>query len=211
MRTAAVVLAAGKSERMGKNKLLIKFSGKMLIDYILDALKNSEIDETVIVLGHKPWEIADAIKPKLKHMKTVVNEGYEEGMTSSFKAGLKEVEDADAVLLVLGDQPFLNPQLINEMIFQMERNRKALIVCPVYEGKKGHPVLFSKSLFREILSLKKGEIIRDLIHKHGNQILKIETDRLSMIDIDTPEDLTKAVKAFEETGRQDNCKVSLSN
>ena len=122
MRTAAVVLAAGKSERMGKNKLLIKFHGKMLIDYILDVLKNSKINETVVVLGHKPWEIADTVKPRLKYVKTVINEDYEEGMTSSFKTGLKEVENAEAVLLVLGDQPFLNPELINEMIDQMERN-----------------------------------------------------------------------------------------
>jgi len=197
MRIAAVILAAGKSERMGKNKLLIKFHGKKLIDYILDVMKDSKIDETVIVLGYKPWEITNSIKTRLRCVKIVVNEGFEEGMTSSFKVGLKEVENADAVFLVLGDQPLLKPKLINAMIDKMERNEKRfLIASPICEGKKGHPVLFSKKLFREILNLRKEEIIRDIIHRHKNRILTVNTDMQSMFDIDTPDDITKVASFF---------------
>jgi molybdenum cofactor cytidylyltransferase len=136
MKVAAVVLAAGKSKRMGKNKLLLKLAGKRLIDHILDALEASEIDEIIVVLGSKPWEISDVVKPRLNRVRIVVNEKYEEGMTSSFKTGLKQIEHADAALLVLGDQLILDPKFINRMIEQMEKNRgKTLIVSPIYKGK----------------------------------------------------------------------------
>ncbi len=199
MRVAAVVLAAGKSERMGRNKLLLKLRGKTLIELILDALEASKVGEIVVVLGNKPWEIADAIKPRLNRIKTVVNERYEDGMTSSFKTGLRQIGRADAAFLVLGDQPILDPRFLDIMIEQMEKNRgKALIVSPIYRGKKGHPFLLSKELFSEILSLKEGEVIRDIIHRHSDQLLTVEGVGWTIMDIDTPEDFARAVQLLEE-------------
>ncbi len=200
MRVAAVVLAAGKSERMGRNKLLLKLRGKPLIELVLDALEASEVDEIIIVLGNKPWEIAKVIKPQLNRIRLVVNESYEEGMTSSFKTGLMQIKHAEAALLVLGDQLILDPKFLNIMIEAMERNRgKALIVSPIYEGKKGHPLLFSKNLFNEILSLKESEVIRDVVHRHIDQLLTIDQPKWTITDIDTPEDFADAVRVFEET------------
>ncbi len=199
MKTAAVVLAAGKSERMGKNKLLMKLSGKRLIFHIIEALEASKVDEIIVVLGNKPWEIEDVLKAKLNRIKIVVNEEYEEGMTSSFKIGLKQIEDADAALLVLGDQLILNPKLVNDMIEKMERNiSKAFIVSPIHKGKRGHPVLFSKELFDEILSLRKNMMIREVIHRHSDLLLTIKADRWTTMDIDTPKDFMMAMRLLEE-------------
>lgn len=193
MITAAVVLAAGRSDRMGKNKLLLRLGGKRLIDHNLDALEASNIDEIVVVLGHEPEGSIAALKPRLNHIRIVINEEYEDGMSSSLKTGLNQTKNADAVLLVLGDQPILDYKLINEMIKIMEdKILRALIVSPVHEGKKGHPLLFSKELFIEIMNLKKNETIRDIVHKHSDALIMIESDEWTLTDIDTPIDFKKA-------------------
>jgi len=200
MKTAAVVLAAGKSDRMGKNKLLLKLGGKRMIDHVLDALEASKVDEIIVVLGYKPWEVMKVVEPRLNHVRIVVNERYEKGMTSSFKIGLKQVERVDAALLVLGDQLILDPKFITVMIERMERNRgKALIISPIHKGKKGHPFLLSKELFDEILSLKENEVIRDVIHRHVDKLLTIHGAKWTIMDIDTPKDFTEAVQLLKES------------
>ena len=202
MKVAAIILAAGKSERMEKNKLLLKLRGKTLIELVLEALEASKVDEIIVVLGHKPWEIEDVIKSRVNRIRMVINERYEEGMTSSFKTGMRHVEHADAAFLVLGDQLILDPKFLDAMIKQMEENRgRALIVSPVFKGKKGHPVLFSKELFVEILSLEKNESIRDIIHRHGDSLLTIRGDKWTVMDIDTLENFTKAKRYIEARAR----------
>jgi molybdenum cofactor cytidylyltransferase len=196
MKTVAIVLAAGKSSRMGKNKLLIRLNGKRLIDHTLDTLEASEIEKIVVVLGYKPIQLLKALKSRLNQLQIVFNEKYEEGMTSSFKKGLGLIKNADAVLLVLGDQPLFDPDLINRIVNQLEKCAgNALIVSPIYEGKKGHPLLFSKELFKEILALGKNETIRDIVHRHDDIILKIEADVWTIIDIDTQDDV-KRIKSL---------------
>lgn len=159
----------------------------------------SKVDEIVIVLGNNPWEIAEAMQPWLNRVRIVVNEKYEEGMTSSFKTGLKQVGHADAVLLVLGDQLILDPEFVYAMIKQMEKSRgKALIVSPIHNGKKGHPILFSKELFDGIMSLKESEVIRDVIHANSEKLLTLEGDRWTIMDMDTPKDFAETIRLFEE-------------
>lgn len=199
MKVAAIVLAAGKSERMGKNKLLMALREKSIIDLLLDALQESKISEIIIVLGNKPWEIINILRSRTNRIRKIINKKYEEGMTSSFITGLKLVNHVDAALLVLGDQPILEPKFVNIMIEQMERNKdKALIVSPIYRGKKGHPLLFSKVLFKEILSLKNNEMIRDIVHRHADSLFTIKGEKWTIMDIDTPEDFQKAKRYYRK-------------
>lgn len=199
MKTVAIVLAAGKSERMGKNKLLLESRGESTINHVLDAIEASKVDEIVVVLGYKHWEITDSIRDRLNRVRVVINERYEKGMTSSFIIGLKHVEHTDAALLVLGDEFILDPEFVNVMIERMEGNMgKALIISPIYRGKKGHPLLFSKQLFSEILCLKENEMIRDIVHRHSYSIITIKAPKWSTIDIDTPKDFERAIKFFEK-------------
>ena len=200
MITAAVVLAAGKSERMRKNKLLLKLGRKRLIDHNLDALEALNIDEIVVVLGHDPEEIVNVLKTRLNHMRIVINKEYENGMSSSFKTGLKEIKNAEVVLLVLGDQPIFDSHLIKRMFKLMEEKKgSALIISPIYKGKKGHPILFSMKLFEEILNLNKNKTIRDIVHRHVDALLTIEAENWTVIDIDTPLDLKKAEGLLKST------------
>lgn len=197
MKTAAIILAAGKSERMGRNKLLIKLGEKTLIEHILNALKKTEVNQIVVVLGNKPQEIEQAIQSMVNHVKLVVNEKYEKGMTSSFQIGIKQIESVDAAFLMLGDQLLMEPTMIDKMIGIMEKSVDSiLIVSPIHKGKKGHPLLFSKKLFNEILDLKENQVIRDIVHKHRDQLVTVEADEWTLIDLDIPKDLSRIEKQY---------------
>jgi len=182
----AIVLAAGESKRMGEPKPLVKIKGKRMIEWVICSFEGTA-DDIIVVLGHEP----EAVKPVLEKLgvQWVVNENYHEGMASSFKKGLKELEGCDAVFLALGDQPLIDRDFLKRAIGVWKGGAK--IVSPVYKGKKGHPVLFDKSLFSEILSLKKQETVRDIIHRHTGELQLIEAEKWALVDIDTPGDLQK--------------------
>lgn len=197
MKVAAVVLAAGKSERMGRNKLLMKVANHPIIDWILLSLDDSIIDEVIVVLGHKPEEVRPIVEAR--DAKIILNPNYEKGMVSSFKEGLQHTA-ADAVFLVLGDQLGLEAELLNRMIKAMKLDPRVLIVSPIYNNQKGHPVLFSRVLFSEILGLSPDETLQDIVLRHKKAHKLIESNVWCVLDIDTPEDFEKA-KRFFETNR----------
>lgn len=194
MKLAAVVLAAGKSERMGRNKLLLKVDGRPILDLLLTALDVSPVNEVFVVLGHRLEELRAIVEAH--GAEAVFNPDYEEGMTSSFKAGLRQVS-AEAAFLVLGDQLGLEAELLETMAVTMELDPEALIVSPVYQGRRGHPVLFRRALFAEILSLGEGETLRDLVLRHESAHRFVEGSLWCVLDLDTPQDFEKAKKLFE--------------
>ena len=200
MITGAVVLAAGKSERMGQSKLFLPFNGKTLIDSVLDAVSAAGVVEQVIVLGHKPELVIEAMKPRQRTLKIAVNEDYEQGMASSFQRGLQALAYVDAAFLVLGDEPLFDPNLLKTMVQLMEKSQgKALIVSPIHRGKKGHPLLFHRQLFTEILNLKSPQTIRDVVHRHADRLLTVEAPQWTTMDIDTPEDYAR-ISSFAKDG-----------
>jgi molybdenum cofactor cytidylyltransferase len=195
VRTAAVVLAAGKSQRMGRNKLLLEFSGRKVIDRLLDALDSSIVDEIYIVLGHKPEQLTARVE--VHRSIPVINPDYEDGMTVSFKAGLRRVQ-GDAAFLVLGDQVGLDPVLLGRMVDALNSDPHALIVSPVHEGRRGHPVLFRRALFLEILSLGLDKTLRDVVDGHEEAHRLVEGDLWCTLDMDTPEDYERIRRLIEE-------------
>ena len=188
MGVAAVVLAAGKSQRMGVNKLLLKLGGITVLDRVLSSIESSRADEVFVVLGHRPEDLRTIIAAHAAE--AVFNPDYEEGMTSSFKAGLSRVS-ADAAFLCLGDQAVLDPILMDRMIDALETDPEALIVSPVHEGRRGHPVLFRKALFPEIMSLGPGKTLKAVVEGHGDRHLEVEGDIWCTLDMDTPEDYVR--------------------
>ncbi len=179
-----MVLAAGKSRRMGVNKLLLKLGGITVLDRVLSSIESSGVDEVFVVLGHRPGDLRPIIAAHAAE--AVLNPDYEEGMTSSFKAGLSRVS-ADAAFLCLGDQAVLDPVLMDRMIDAMEGDPEALIVSPVNEGRRGHPVLFRKALFPEIMGLSRGKTLKDVVEGHGDRHMEVEGDIWCTLDMDTPE------------------------
>ncbi|MGZ7132992.1 MAG: nucleotidyltransferase family protein, partial [Halobacteriota archaeon] len=128
MMTAAIVLAAGKSERMGQNKLLMRMDGGTLLDTVLNAIAAADIRETVVVVGHNAEEIIKVVTLKRDAPRIVTNRDYAQGMASSFQTGLRLLPHVDAAFLVLGDQPILDKNLLDIMMAKLRDNRETLIV-----------------------------------------------------------------------------------
>lgn len=185
LRVAAVVLAAGKSQRMGRNKLLLKLGGRTVLDRVLSSFEASRVEEVYVVLGHRPEDLVPLVEAH--SAEAVLNPDYEEGMTSSFKAGLSRVS-VDAAFLCLGDQVVLDPVLMDRMIDAMEVHPEALIVSPVYEGRRGHPVLFRDALFPEVMALGREDTMKDVVDGHGDRHMEVKGDVWCTLDMDTPED-----------------------
>ena len=188
LRVAAVVLAAGRSQRMGSNKLLLKLKGITVLDRVLSSVESSKIDEIFVVLGHRLEDLRPIVDAHFAEI--VLNPDYKEGMIISFKAGLSRVS-ADAAFLCLGDQVVLDPQLMDRMIDAMESDPEALIVSPIYNGMRGHPVLFNASLYPEIMGLGMGDTLKDVVDNHVDNHLRVEGDVWCTLDMDTPEDYEK--------------------
>jgi molybdenum cofactor cytidylyltransferase len=184
---SAILLAAGKSQRMGKLKQLMPFGKSTIIEQALDNLLSSVVAETIVVLGHKAEEIKKTIAARA--VKIAVNPDYPQGMSTSIIAGLNLVSgQAQAVMLALGDQPLVDSQTINRLIAEFSRHDKGIAV-PAYKGKRGHPVIFAIKYKAELLKLKGDIGAREIIRHHPDDVLEIAVASESVItDIDTRDD-----------------------
>ncbi len=185
---AAIILAAGKSERMGRPKALLPFGTSTFLQHLYDILKSSSAGEVRVVLGSQAEEIKAG--SNIPETDIVINPDYEKGMLSSFRAGLLALQKTapEAVILCPVDHPNISVSLI-ELIIGNFRSSKAEIIIPTRGGRRGHPVLFAGSLFGEFLSAPLDVGARYVVHKFPEKVLEVETDEPGVIqDIDAPED-----------------------
>jgi molybdenum cofactor cytidylyltransferase len=183
---AAIVLAAGKSERMGSPKALLPISGRTFLENILDAISRTSIEETVVVVGHHRKEIEAAVK-----MPSVVfNADYEKGMITSLQTGIRALSwDTSGAFLFLVDHPLVESATIEVMIANLAPNR---IVLPTFEGRRGHPVLFSSEVLEEILALPYSEGANIVVRKNPDRIFEVPVNAPGiLVDVDTPEQFEK--------------------
>ena len=194
-RVSAMVLAAGLSSRMGAVKALVSISGRPLLERVLSTVRESRADEIVVVLGHSAELIQQSIP--LDDARVVINESYREGMASSLQVGLSNVSpNAEAAVIVLGDQPFLKPQTINRLIDEY-RNNKPEIVIPMYHGFRGNPVLLDRSVFADVAGLSGDMGCRAIFGTHTSGTVKVAVEDAGvLVDLDTKED----VERIDESG-----------
>ncbi|HSU61513.1 MAG TPA: molybdenum cofactor cytidylyltransferase [Bryobacteraceae bacterium] len=188
---SAIVLAAGTSTRMGTLKQLLTLRGKPLLQHVLDNLRGAQVDEIVLVLG----SAADQIQRQISFdsVQVAINEAYRDGMGSSLRTGIGCVASkTEAVIIVLGDQPFVRTETINRLISEY-REKKPQIVIPVYGGSRGNPVLIDRSIFPELMELSGDTGCRAVFEKYPNSILRVAVDDPGVLfDLDTPDDFEKA-------------------
>jgi molybdenum cofactor cytidylyltransferase len=190
---AAVVLAAGRSTRMGgPNKLLAEIDGKKLVRTVAEQALASKATEVIVVTGHQ----ADLVEQALAglNVKFVRNPDFAGGLASSVKAGIAAVAaNADGALICLGDMPLMSAQLIDRLIEAFEPDRGHLITVPVSDGRRGNPVLWSRRFFRELMTLDGDVGARHLIAKHAEAVAEVPVEGDSaFLDIDTPQALEAA-------------------
>ncbi|KKJ77280.1 hypothetical protein WH95_09655 [Kiloniella litopenaei] len=190
-RITAILLAAGQSRRMGpKNKLLQEWHGKPLVKWVADNIGESQVDHTIVVTGYE----ADLVRESLcaNGLEYVHNPDYADGLSTSLIKGLMAVPaDSDAVLICLGDMPSIDSAQLDELIKAYDPENGAAICVPTFEGKRGNPVLWSRSFIPEMLNLKGDSGARHLLGNYPGDLQEVIMDNTSVLsDIDTPEALS---------------------
>ena len=200
-RITAIILAAGLSKRLGRNKLLLPLGDETVLRKTAKAVLESAVSEVILVTGHEEAEVIQAVEGldvRLTH-----NPRYAEGQSTSMIAGIEAAhEEAGAYLFVLGDQPLLTPGIVNDLISLYEESRaEALVAAPVFQGRRGNPALFSASLRDELLQASGDAggrgIIQRLEIESPEQIVfhHLPNDDI-FLDIDTEEDYELMLRKF---------------
>jgi len=190
---SGIVLAAGESKRMGRTKQILEIGRKSILEWVIDNIKNSRVNEIIVVIGHK----SNLIEPIIsgKGIKIIFNPDYKEGMSSSIKAGLKGIDPGSkGFFIFLGDQPFIGKGIIDTLIDRFNKSNKGIVV-PVYRGIRGHPVIFNVKYKEEFMKLTGDIGGRYIIEKNKNDLLEVDiSTEEGIIDIDNMDDYLKYKK-----------------
>jgi molybdenum cofactor cytidylyltransferase len=190
---AAIILAAGRSTRMGgPNKLLAELSGKKLVRIATEQALASKAVEIIVVTGHQA-ELVEQALVGLK-VKFVRNPNFAGGLASSVRAGIAAVSDnADGAVICLGDMPLIDAGLVDRLIDAFAPELGNLIVVPVADGRRGNPVLWSRRFFNELMTLDGDIGARHLIARHAEAVAEVPVEGDgAFLDIDTPQALEAA-------------------
>lgn len=193
----AILLAAGLSSRMGAPKPLLRIRGKPVLARVLDALRASDLREVVVVLGAEADRVRRDVP--LEGTRVVLNPDYARGMSTSIRAGLRAASpEAEAYLIVLGDQPLVSPSTVHALVARQETTG-ARILVPTYAGVRGNPVLLDRSLSAEIESIRGDVGCRGIVASHEGEVVEVPVDDPGiLVDADTPEDVRRIEAALRE-------------
>jgi len=190
--TGTIILAAGESRRLGQPKQNLVFHNKTLLERAVEAALGSGCKPVIVVLGANAGLIDIAVNGDVK---LVHNPDWSEGMASSIRTGINELKkynDADGVLIMLCDQPFVDKELIAAMQTRQQQTGKAIVACS-YGNTIGVPAMLNKSLFPELLLLKGNEGAKHILKDRPQELTIIPFEK-GMVDIDTPDDYTRLTR-----------------
>jgi molybdenum cofactor cytidylyltransferase len=197
-RVAAVVLAAGRSTRMGgPNKLLERIGGKPLVRIAVDEALASRARPVIIVTGHQREKVEATLSGL--DVRFVHNPNFADGLSTSVKTGLAAVpEDVDGAIVCLGDMPQVNAAMIDKLVSAFDPERGALVVVPVIDGQRGNPVVWSRRFFPELMALDGDVGARNVIGRYAEAVTEVPlADEGALIDVDTPEALLRVKAELE--------------
>jgi molybdenum cofactor cytidylyltransferase len=199
---AAIILSAGASSRMGRPKALLPYREGTFLEHLVQVTRHPRIGLTRVVLGAGA-EVIRTIA-KLDPSVVVLNSNWEQGQLSSIREGIRSLEEieTDGIVLCPVDHPLVSARLVDELIEHFYGNASAnakSIVLPTYQGRRGHPVIFSSALYGELLAAPTEQGARAVVWAHAGDVLEVPTDEegivLNINDPDMLRHVTKPEKA----------------
>ena len=191
-KIAALILAAGKSTRMGEvNKLTEKVDGSPMVARVVDAALGSRAIQTIVVTGHEHEKVEAALGKR--DIGVVLNPDYDRGLSTSLKAGIAALPEAvDGAVVLLGDMPDITANHIDRLIAAFDPEEGRSICVPTCQGKRGNPVLWGAQYFEEMRGLKGDIGAKHLLGEYAHNVCEVAfEDDAPLRDIDTPEDKTR--------------------
>lgn len=190
-----VILASGESRRMGAQKLLLPLKGHTIVEEVIENAKESSLSEILLVYGEPKGTFYDICK---KHnISGIYNGDYKLGQSQSIIKGITGSEGVDGFLFLLGDQPFVKPDIIDSIILESEIYPSHIIV-PVYNEKRGNPVFFPAGFKDELIKLTGDTGGREILMKYADLIRNVEIASPDIFfDIDNVSDYTYAKEKIE--------------
>jgi molybdenum cofactor cytidylyltransferase len=190
---AAVILSGGASRRMGTPKALLPCRAGTFLEHLLTVTDHPRIGWRRVVLGADAHAIAEGVELPVDEV--VVNESWEAGQLSSIQSGLRSLPaGTDGMLLCLIDHPLISRELVGELVDRFYESGKA-IVLPVYQGRRGHPVIFASRLYEELLSAPLETGARAVVWAHSENLFEMETNEEGcVLNLNDPDALAKARK-----------------
>jgi molybdenum cofactor cytidylyltransferase len=189
----AMILAAGKSTRMGSPKMLLPWGNATLIEHVVSVFSKAGIEDIIVITGGAHEQVEEVIA-RCKHkfpVRSVYNENYIKGeMLASIQCGLRQITDQSvgAVMIGLGDQPQVEEGSVR-LLREMYLRTKSPLIVPSFQMRRGHPWLAARSLWEEILEMDSPQTPRDFLNAHAKDICYIAVDTPSILaDLDTPEE-----------------------
>jgi molybdenum cofactor cytidylyltransferase len=195
-RVAAVVLAAGSSTRMGRNKLLLELGGESLVRCAVRAAADAGCDPVVVVLGHEEPRVRSELQGL--SCSPVVNPGHARGAGTSLRAGIRQLaEDVDAAVIVLADMPFVTAEMIAVLAGRFRETPVSLVVSH-YGGVQAPPTLYGRSLFAELLAIPDERGAKQVVGRHESEASVVAWPESALRDIDVPADYEDARAELEK-------------
>jgi molybdenum cofactor cytidylyltransferase len=191
---AGVILAAGLSTRMGRNKLLLDLGGEGVLHRTVETAAAAGLDPLLVVLGHE----AERVREELRGLRCtpVFNTAYSEGMSTSLREGFRAVPDeAAGGVALLGDMPLVSAAMIAALVDRFRAGRATLVIS-TYGGVLAPPVLYGRALFAELRTLRAADAGRQLVKRHRREAEEIVWPASALADLDVPADLERARAAL---------------
>lgn len=189
---AAVILSGGASRRMGSPKALLPYQGRPFLEHLLEVTHQPKIGLRRVVLGADADAISLAVPLALEEI--VINADWEQGQLSSMQAALRSLPPGtDGIVLCLIDHPLVSAALIHDLIENFYSSGKK-IVLPQFEGRRGHPVIFSAALYLELLKAPPETGARSVVWAHAAEVLEVHTtEEGCVLNLNDPETLNRAI------------------
>ena len=191
---SGLILGAGASQRFGEPKQLLPFAGTTLLAWVVaQAQRADTLDETVVVLGRSAAEIRARVD--FGNARVLENPVFTEGCASSYRAGIAGINSrSDAIMIILGDQPGITPEIINRLAHEWRESDAPIGICS-YEGRKGHPLIFARPLFDQLETLHGDKAAWKLVDANASAVLEVPLALPFPEDINTREDFERIVSA----------------